>query len=36
MKIVWFSHAEEQWQKAMDYCEDNFGTNATVKEKKEA
>lgn len=27
MKIVWLSHAEEQWQKAMDYCEDNFGTN---------
>lgn len=28
MKVVWFSHAEEQWQKAMDYCEENFGTTS--------
>lgn len=35
MKIVWFSHAEEQWQKAMDYCEDNFGTNVADRFQNE-
>ena len=26
MQVVWFPRAEKQWQQAMDYCEDTFGT----------
>lgn len=25
MQVVWYPHAEKQWQNAMDYCEEHFG-----------
>lgn len=25
MQVVWYPHAEKQWEYAMDYCEDHFG-----------